>query len=97
MEIVRKINDNSRETIIKQSWIAPGGEAKVVMTNGDGDNSGAKFSLEIDGGQVSSGKVNIGAKLEMCGSWERECFIELLKQIIVEFELIDGKQYDKSN
>lgn len=91
MQIVRKINEHSRETTIEQDWVSPGATAKVIMTNGDGNDSGAKFSLEINGGQVSSEKVNIGAKLDMWGSWERECFIELLKQIIIEFELIDKK------
>ena len=92
MEIVRKIVDGKKETTIKDFWEAPSTKVKVSMENNDhSGNSAANFLLEIDGGQVFFKENNTGGSLQIIGEWERECFVELLKQIVVELELIDEK------
>jgi hypothetical protein len=91
MEIVRKINGADKETTIKHEWIAPAASVFVRIGNAQQDNSSAHFTLEIEGGQTEFTSNPNGGILEMWGDWERECFVELLKQIIIELELIDEK------
>jgi hypothetical protein len=91
MKIVRTIDGTKKETTITHEWEGPGATANVSMENSTGDNSSARFNLSIEGGQVSFEKTRLGGSLEMFGGWERECFIKLLEQIIIELKLIDQK------
>ena len=90
MEIVRKIVDGEKETTILHHWDQPDADVKVSISGrGEGGNASCHFELEITDGQVDfKSKVN-GGSLQIDGEWERECFIELLKQIVIEMELID--------
>ena len=92
MEIVRKIIDGKKETTITHLWEGPAATVWVKINDGIGEgNGGCHFSLEIEGGQVEFISNPNGGILSMDGEWERKDFTELLKQIIVELELIDGK------
>lgn len=84
MQIVREIDGEKKKTTIKDSWESSSSDANVTIENGDG-NSGCHFALEITGGQIQEGRI------EMYGEWERADFIKLLKQIVVEMEEINKK------
>lgn len=50
----------------------------------NGSDHGAKFILEVSGGQAEG-------KIEMHGDFERDGFLPFLKQVVYELELIDKK------
>lgn len=87
MEIVRKINGEEKETTIDHIWEQPDAKVYVTIKNGSG-NAGSEFRLDIEGGQVDFTSSTTGGTLQIFGQWERECWIELLKQIIIELEAI---------
>mgnify|MGYP001580055299 FL=1 len=72
-----KLDYNKR--IIKGDWNGSGAEFSCEIKHSPEGGDGADyFKLEINGGQVESGK------LEMHGSLEREELIETLKVILNE-------------
>lgn len=81
-----KINRGDEETTITHHWLAPEVNAECKITKTGGDNADARFYLKIEGGQVSENSI-----IEMCGPWERQEFVNLLKQIVIEIELLDEK------
>lgn len=89
MEITRKINNGEKETTIVHLWELPSAEARVYIGGrGEGGNNACHFTLEIIGGQVYFKEELNGGSVKMFGEWERECLIELLKQVVIELEAI---------
>ena len=82
------INREIDHTVIQDHWIAPAIDAVCSITEiGKGGDSSAIFSLKLDGGQIDPEHNEI----IMHGEWEREAFTKLLKQILLEIELLDNK------
>lgn len=80
-----KINRNQSETTIEHSW-GGFGEARCIIYANGGDNRDAGFYLEIkDGGQIEK-----NCEFKVDGPIERDYLKTLLKQIILEIDLIDN-------
>lgn len=76
---LKKEEDGS--CIIDGDWIGPSASFHCeIEKNEMMDNSSDRFLLEIDGGQVTKGKI------EMIGSWERHDLIETLELILRELK-----------
>jgi hypothetical protein len=74
-------------TKIESTWDASATKAICeIEPIGDGGNSCARFSLKLEGGQIEKGEI------EMCGEWERADLLILLKQIVIEMELLDNQK-----
>lgn len=77
------INREEDKTIIKDHWTNSATDVEcIIEKKGDG-NSSSFFSLKIKDGQVEN------CNFEMYGEWEREDFLNLLKNIVYEIELLD--------
>ena len=82
-EIKNHFSNDGVQEIVSMNGSWPGPVAKWVCSferKGFGGNNGLDFKLEIAGGQIKEGKI------EMVGEWERQAFIETLELILTELK-----------
>jgi len=72
--------ENEDEYIISGDWNCSASSFRCEINKSTGDNDSAKFLLKIDGSQIEKGEI------EMCGTLERQEFIETLELILQELK-----------
>ena len=87
MIITRKLEGNKKETKIEDE-LCCSGKIICTMTDNDGDNSSAKFTLFVE----QEGQVDVGCDLQLCGPVERGSLLPFLKQVVRELELVDDNE-----
>lgn len=76
-EVKKEENGNC---IISGDWNSSASSFRCEIDKSTGDNSSAKFLLKIEGGQIEKGEI------KMCGTLERQEFIETLELILRELK-----------
>jgi hypothetical protein len=72
--------EKSGNCIISGDWNSSSSSFRCEIDKSMGNNDSAKFLLKIEGGQIEKGEI------QMCGTLERQEFIETLELILKELK-----------
>ena len=72
--------EKNGDCIISGDWNSSASSFRYEIDKSMGNNDSAKFLLKIEGGQIEKGEI------KMCGTFERQEFIETLELILRELK-----------